>query len=208
MKRGEHPDMNLEEGYLGGYIRSRHSSLPTVFRFEHGDPATYFPELWSWAMDHLSVRSVIDVGCGEGHAARYFRDRGCRVLAVDGSLQAIRDSRVPEQHVCHDYTKGGFSPEASFDLVWCCEFVEHVESQYIENYLATFLKGHTLMMTYAGPGQPGHHHVNCQPESYWIEKVCEIGFSFDAEQTRIARAVAAHGHYNTRGLMFNRLHVR
>lgn len=204
MKCDVHPDMNLEEGHLGGYIRSRHSCVPTVYRFEHGDPATYFPDLWRWAVDEFSVRSVIDVGCGEGHAARYFRDLGFCVLAVDGSVQAMHDSRVPEQHVGHDYTKGRFIPDASFDLVWCCEFVEHVEAQYLENFLATFSRGSNLMMTYAGIGQPGHHHVNCQPEGYWIEKLGEVGFRLDADRTRIARAIAAHGHFGLRGLVFVR----
>ena len=30
LNRGTHPDMNLEEGHLGGYIRGRQSAVPTV----------------------------------------------------------------------------------------------------------------------------------------------------------------------------------
>jgi hypothetical protein len=31
-------------------------------------------------------------------------------------------------------------------------------------------------MTAAGPGQPGYHHVNCQPKEYWIERMGEFRF--------------------------------
>ena len=53
---GEHSDMNLDEGHLGGYIRGRQSATKTVFSFEHGDPATYFPELWQWEIGRASWR--------------------------------------------------------------------------------------------------------------------------------------------------------
>ena len=46
---GEHPDMNVDEGHLGGSIRGRQSGEPTVFGYEHGDPQTWTPGLWRWA---------------------------------------------------------------------------------------------------------------------------------------------------------------
>ena len=44
-----HPDMNTEEGHLGGYIRGRQSRVPTVYQYQHGDPATWSTKLWEWA---------------------------------------------------------------------------------------------------------------------------------------------------------------
>ncbi len=197
--------MNQDEGHLGGYIRSRHSATPTTHRLEHGDPATFTPALWEWCVETLGVRSVLDVGCGEGHAARHFADLGCRVLAVDGSREARRDSRVPDRHVLHDYAQGAFFPGEDFDLVWSCEFVEHVEERYREHFLATFEAGHRyLLMTHAPPGQRGHHHVNCQPREYWIEAVEGIGYRFDEALTREARERAERGHFRRHGLAFAR----
>lgn len=205
VKTGHHPDTNVDEGHLGGYIRGRQSSVPTVYDFENGDPATWDPDLWSWAYETLGVRSMLDVGCGEGHAARYFRDLGCRVLGVDGSLQAKRDSVISDQHVIHDFTQAAYLPDDIFDLVWSCEFVEHVEECYLDNFLETFAYSqHFLMMTFASPGQPGFHHVNCQPMDYWIEKMEPIGFFFDEELTETTRAIASQGHYHERGLFFMR----
>ena len=60
------------------------------------------------------------------------------------------------------------------------------------------------MMTYAPPGQPGHHHVNCQLERYWIEALESIGFQFDGATTQETRAIASPGHYRKHGLFFVR----
>lgn len=200
---GEHPDMSVDGGHLGGYIRGRQSGEPTVCGYEHGDPQTWTPGLWRWAYETLRVRSVLDIGCGEGHSTKFFRDLGCRVLGVDGSVQARRHSVVPESHVTHDFTRGAYRPAETFDLVWCCEFVEHVEERCVEHYLETLTCGTGyLMMTFAEPGQPGYHHVNCQPAGYWIEKIGSTGFRFDATRTKETRAIASPGHYRARGLFF------
>lgn len=202
---GNHPDTNVDEGHLGGYIRGRQSAAKTVFGYEHGDPQTWTPELWRWAVERLGVRSVLDIGCGEGHSTAFFRDLGCRVLGVDGSVQARRDSVAPEFHAVHDFTRGAFLPAATFDLIWCCEFVEHLEERHLGNFLETLDRGTGyLMMTFAEPGQVGHHHVNCRPLEYWVAKIGATGFRFDRERTRATRAVADPGHYRSRGLFFVR----
>jgi SAM-dependent methyltransferase len=201
---GCHPDTNVDEGHLGGYVRSRHAAVRTQEALEHGDPATWHPRLWRWAVEILGVRSVLDVGCGEGHAARFFRDLGCRVQGVDGSLQARRDSRIPDVHVVHDFTRGTYVPGEDFDLVWSAEFVEHVEERSCEHFLRTFeAASRVLMMTFAVPDQPGHHHVNLQEQDYWIDRLEAHGFRYDADRTRATRALAS-GHYARHGLFFAR----
>jgi SAM-dependent methyltransferase len=198
-------NMNCHEGHLGGYIKA--SPLPALsgLRIDHGDPATYSPTLWCWAYETLGVRSVLDVGCGEGHCAGFFRNLGCRVLGVDGSVQARQDSVISEFHVVHDFVNGPYATEKEFDLVWACEFVEHVEEQYIGNFLTTFRSSRKfIMLTYAPPGQRGWHHVNCQMESYWIDKLSRIAFTFDPDLTAESRSVAEPGHYRRKGLIFVR----
>ena len=123
-------DMNCEERHLGGYIRSRKRKRSASGWREHGDPATWTPQLWLWAYERLGVRSLLDIGCGEGHSTKFFKDLGCDVLGIDGSLQAKRDSVIPDFHVIHDFANGPFLVHKPFDLVWCCEFVEHVEERF------------------------------------------------------------------------------
>jgi SAM-dependent methyltransferase len=199
-----HPLTQIDEGHLGGYLRSQHPRA-AEFGTQHGDPATYTPELWQWVIDTLGVVSMLDVGCGEGHAAAFFRDRGCTVLGVDGSAQAECDSVIAGLHHRHDYSLGPFVPPGSWDLVWSCEFVEHVEERYAENFLASFACARKyLMLTFAPPGQPGWHHVNCQPGDYWVQKMNHLGFRLDDQLTDQARAVARAGHFKHRGLVFVR----
>ncbi len=155
-------------------------------------------------VEALEVRSVLDVGCGEGHAAAFFRDLGCRVRGVDGSLQAHRDSLVPDAHVVHDFTKGAYFPGEDYDLVWSCEFVEHVEERYCGHFLETFRASRRwLMITHATPDQVGYHHVNLQHREYWIDKIEAVGFRYHDVLTGVSRRVS-HGHYERQGLLFAR----
>jgi SAM-dependent methyltransferase len=187
--------MNLEQvtcGHLGGYTKG-------------GDPATWYPELWQWLVDDMGVRSVLDIGCGEGQSTAFFLERGCRVLGVEGIPQAL------SYIVCHDFTLGPFVPNESFDLVWCCEFVEHVEERFMSNFLRTFESASRfLLMTHASPGQGGHHHVNCQEPEYWIAKVEARGFRLERELTATTRTLSASNdnpwnHYLRSGLAFSRM---
>jgi len=203
--RPDHPALNNREGHLGGYISARHPRAAAL-GVEHGDSATWSPLLWRWIVEELAVTSVLDVGCGEGHGAGFFREQGCDVLGVDGSVEALRDSVIPDRHVRHDYASGPYRPGRDFDLVWSCEFVEHVEERYCENFLASFdSAARYLFMTAAPPGQVGWHHVNCQPSGYWIEKIEPRGFRFSRSLTRRARAIVEHGHFANTGLVFERL---
>ena len=201
---GEHVAMNTSEGYLGGYISARHPRSAEL-GMKHGDSATWTPQLWRWIHAELEIKSVLDVGCAEGHAAAFFEQLGCRISGVDGSKLALRDSVIPEHHVQHDYTEGPYLPATDYDLVWCCEFVEHVEERFVDNFLATFnTAGKYIFMTAAQPGQPGWHHVNCQLPGYWIEKIQRMGFQFQQELTNTARQLAKSGHFSRQGLVFAR----
>ncbi len=167
-----------------------------------GDPDTWYPELWKWIYNELGVRSVLDVGCGEGYSTRFFKTLGCDVLGVDGYAEAKRNSVIPDFHVTHDFCTGPYIPPRDYDLVWCCEFVEHVEEKYTQNFLKTFGSSRKyIVMTHAIPGQGGHHHVNCQNDHYWMLKLLEIGFRVDFGLSLQARRLS-HGYYRVSGLVF------
>ena len=40
-----------------------------------------------------------------------------------------------------------------------------------------------VVFTAAPPGQDGHHHVNCQPQSYWLSKFLARGYHFNLDAT-------------------------
>jgi len=195
------PEPEIKHGmvvaeHLGGYCPG-------------GDPATFYPALWEYLVTDLGVQSVIDVGCGDGVAVKFFELLGVGVLGVDG---------VPQEHpsiIEHDYTLEPFIPSISdeeaddFDLCWSCEFVEHVEERYVDNFLATFACAPLVLITHAEPGQAGWHHVNCQHAGYWIDRMAGIGYELDGALTNKSRELArvnehALNHYARSGLAFHR----
>ena len=154
-----------EKKHLGGYIIG-------------GDPNTYAPEIWDW-MITFGIKSIIDLGCGEGYATKYFIDNGVEAIGIEGSIIAINNSPVKNNIILHDYTLGPFIPNKKYDAIWCCEFVEHVEEKYISNFLETFKQTKYIIMTHALPGQGGFHHVNEQMSDYWISRIEKENFTYD-----------------------------
>lgn len=174
--------------HLGGFVRG-------------GDPGTFEPRLWKWLYETHSVRTVIDVGCGDGAAVSFFESLGARAWGIDGVDVGRADVFV------HDFTTGPMRsyPAGYADLVWSAEFVEHVEERYVPHFLDTFKLGTLVLMTHALPDQAGHHHVNCRPRDYWIGAMAAIGYALDRKLLAGAHARAQPGGYfRSTGLAFRR----
>jgi hypothetical protein len=177
------------EGHLGGFI-------------EGGDPRTYCPNVWDHFIHAEGVPSMVDVGCGIGVACEHFAAAGVHVTGIDGSGTAQAMFRVPGRFVLHDFTSGEIYKPGW--LAWSCEFVEHVESRYLPHVMSAFRYCSMVAMTYAAPGQDGHHHVNCQPADYWIGAFAAIGFAFDEPTTLRLRTLDPDTHFAERGMVFRR----
>jgi hypothetical protein len=155
-----------------------------------GDPFTFSPTVWDYAINRFAVSSVLDLGSGMGNAAEFFFRRGLRVLAVDGFAENVRKAIYPTLKV--DLCT---SPVAcKVDLVHCQEVVEHIEEKYLDNLLSSLCCGKYVLMTHALPGQGGHHHVNLQPRQYWVEHMRRRGFScLEEDSARIRRLAGTEG---------------
>jgi SAM-dependent methyltransferase len=151
-----------------------------------------------YLIQRFDTQSMLDVGCGPGGMVDAAVRKGLNAQGIDGDPFMKRD-RV----LIHDYTRGMVTIYR-FDLIWCTEFVEHVEAQFEENYLTTFDAGHVLFLTAAPPGFPGWHHVNCQPETYWIARLAEHGWALDHEATAWVRANGGHVFTTRQGLVFTK----
>jgi SAM-dependent methyltransferase len=168
-----------------------------------GDSFTSCPLVWGWFINHLAIETVLDVGCGQGHALRYFANIGCSVLGIEGLPSNAAKSELPV--IVNDIQATTLQVHG-IDLVWCCELVEHIEEQYLCNLLPLLTCGKYLAMTHAEPKQVGHHHVNCQPQEYWIEKITACGFNFDEATTELTRGLKPKcNHYGWHGLFFRRI---
>jgi 2-polyprenyl-6-hydroxyphenyl methylase/3-demethylubiquinone-9 3-methyltransferase len=76
---------------------------------------------------------LLDVGCGGGLLAEEFARLGCLVTGVDRSQPTLEAARAHAQRstLAIDYVEGSAEslpfPSASFDVVSCCDVLEHVD---------------------------------------------------------------------------------
>jgi len=166
---------NATAPHLGGNVKA-------------GDPFTYCASVWNYVIARFAIHSVMDLGSGCGNAADYFYKKGLKVVAIEGLAENVQLSLYPA--VKHDLTSGPVITKV--DLVHCQEVVEHIDAQYIDNLMDSFLSGRIILMTHALPGQGGHHHVNEQPAEYWINQFERRGCSLLDEDSLRVRQLAAN----------------
>lgn len=142
-----------------------------------------------WAQKEFNAKSMIDVGCGPGGMTELAHKLGYDVLGVDGDETISHRWFDKSKFMIHDFTLGPAPIERKFDLCWSVEFVEHVHAEYIPNFVEAMKTSKVLFMTHATPGQGGYHHVNEQPEQYWIDEIEKYGFRFDRNYSNKLREV-------------------
>lgn len=161
--------------------------------------------LIKFARDELNCKSMLDIGCGVGGQVYEARNLGLDVKGVDGDFVTKREK--PELFELHDFTKGKLeSIKMDFDMVWCCEFVEHVAKEYEDNWMSLMQKGKYVFVTYSEPGKPGHHHVNCEPLDYWLKLYDKYGFNYEEELTKKSKELSTmkREFWKDCGLIFKR----
>jgi 2-polyprenyl-3-methyl-5-hydroxy-6-metoxy-1,4-benzoquinol methylase len=166
-----------------------------------GDNGTFTPILWKFLIERFAVRSVLDVGCGEGHAVAFFNRSSVYAHGVEGLRTNVERSVFPI--AWHDLT---FAPYIMpVDLVLCVEVVEHIEEKFLDNLLRTLSNGRIVAMTHALPGQSGYHHVNLKPQEYWVAHVEEQGYMLAKDNhvfREIAKTEIGQKYFTTSGLVF------
>jgi len=169
----------------------------------HGDIHTWAPALWGYMVDRFGIKSMLDVGCGEGHAVLYFHKLGVWAHGIDGLQANVRRAVAPIAQ--HDILSAPYVMPV--DLVWSCEVAEHILPEKVNYYVDTLVNGRVIAMTHAVPGQGGYHHVNCQPREYWIDLIKRRGYSL-SEDLDILLDVSRKDHtwnyFSKTGLVFLR----
>ena len=82
----------------------------------------------AFLLEHVRAgRRVLDLGCGEGDFAAAAAEAGADVLSVDVAAEAIRRARARHPDLRFEHVDDTLpADDASFDLVWCSEVLEHV----------------------------------------------------------------------------------
>ena len=142
-------------------------------------------------IETLGVKSFLDIGCGRGFSTSWFAFHGCDVLCAEGSHDAVERSVLPDpskQVVEHDFSRGPWWPEKTYDVAWSVEFLEHVGVQYHYNYVTAFRKAALIFVT--ASKNYGWHHVEVHSNDWWIRKYESYGFKYDQALSEEARAIA------------------
>lgn len=162
--------------HLGGHCNKTHTDRATLVHLK----------------TKYNVRSMIDVGCGPGDMVELAGDRGIDCVGIDGDF-TLREGwqRRGLNVILHDFSKGKPELQSTFDLGWSVEFLEHVDEEYVPNFMSVFERCSYVVCTAAPPGWPGHHHVNCRPQEYWHGVFSEYGFEYDNDETLYIRENSA-----------------
>ena len=150
--------------HLGGHLNRTNTDEP----------------LLRYIQERFKTKSMLDIGCGPGGMKDVANEMGIDWYGVDGDETVIKNT---DYSLVHDFTLGEATLDKTFDLIWCTEFLEHVEEKYVPNYMPLFKKGKMAVVTAAPPGWPGHHHVNCREESYWIDIFKNYGLRYNEQLT-------------------------
>lgn len=185
-------EAKLKRGQYGGK-----GDKPHLGGFTNIDVMGLSNNSFNYMLGVVGIKSLVDVGCGKGISTKYFMDRGVKVLCVEGSHDAVTQSLLPADKIVeHDFTRGPWWPEETYDAVWSVEFLEHVGRQYMQNYLPIFHKSALIFVTSSGVG--GWHHVEVHEPSWWRTRMQMHGFVFSKELTMDIRDYANAGKTNSR----------
>ena len=176
--------VDLERPHLGG-------------NFDGGDLGTWYKEdLWPWLIDTFNVKTMLDVGCGTGESMRWFTGRGIEASGIEGLPWNVQkcNERGPEKIILHDFKEGPCQVE-KVDLMWCADVAEHIEEEYVDNFIKTLTQCRVLAMCQGGVSnaEDGWHHVNNQPSEYWKKKLKVAGMVEDTELTAKSLEIGNHG---------------
>ena len=119
--------------------------------------------------DQLNVKSVLDVGCGQGGWLAVWRELGCdKVHGVDGDY-VNRDSLfVDKSEFSAVDLVNAFDLQDTFDIAQSLEVGEHLPTASSADFVASIVKHAPIVLfSAAARGQGGDSHVNEQDYEFW-----------------------------------------
>lgn len=128
--------------------------------------------------EQLAIRSVLDVGCGQGAWLSVWGRLGIEnYLGIDGDYVDREKLRIPESAFKPADLAEGFRLDRRFDLVQSLEVAEHLPESSAGRFVDSLVAHGDLILFSAAPnGQGGDHHVNEQPYDYWRSHFARHGY--------------------------------
>lgn len=179
--------------------------------FDGGDLGTWYKEdLWPWLIETFKPTTMADIGCGTGETLKWFLDHGLIGFGVDGlpwNVQKCAERGSPA--ILHDFCDGPWIAPLvpPIDLIWCADVAEHIAEEFSDNLINTLKQCHVLAMCQGteANADDGWHHVNNQPEQYWVDKLAAAGMVEDVALTAQSRVIGNHGWWQFAGRIYKKV---
>jgi len=133
----------------------------------------------------MPVRSVVDVGCGDGTWLRAFAEHGAaEIQGIDGPWVPEASLRIPPgQFRRFDLGtaplpyRDALPQDRRYDLAISFELLEHLEEDRADALVELLCSlSDTLLVSAAAPHQGGTRHVNEQWPDYWADRFARRGY--------------------------------
>jgi SAM-dependent methyltransferase len=154
-KVGENPEVTryepeFYEGVVEDALRSARFIIPIV-------------------LEHLPVRSVVDIGCGCGAWLHALEECGVAdVVGYDGDYVERSMLLIDQKKFRSVDLRNEFGLPRRFDLAISLEVAEHLPSEFAERFIGGLAAAApAVLFSAAIPGQFGFNHVNLRWQDYW-----------------------------------------
>jgi SAM-dependent methyltransferase len=136
----------------------------------------------------LSIKSVLDLGCGRGLWLSKWLARGIEeAVGVDGPYVDAGSLYIPRNAFVPRDLSTQLSLGRRFDLVQSLEVAEHLDAKAADEFVDNLVRhGGLVLFSAAIPGQGGECHINEQPLDYWRSRFLAHGYeAFDFVRPQI-----------------------
>lgn len=181
-------DDRFFEYILAGSARSAATVIPIVLR-------------------HFALRSVVDIGCGQGAWLAGWSQAGISDYhGVDGDYVEQQRLLIPEARFTSQDLTSHFDLGRKFDLVASLEVGEHIRPDAMETFVDNLCThADAILFSAAVPGQGGTLHVNEQSYGFWRDRFADRGYRlFDFVRPNLAGCRQVEPWYRYNSLFFAR----
>ena len=138
--------------------------------------------------DILNPRSVVDVGCSEGHWLKVWSDLGVNeFIGIDEEYVGPDELMIPFDRFRRIDLNAPQRLENRFDLVESLEVAEHLPEASADTFVSFLCSlSSVVLFSAAVPHQGGVKHLNEQWPEYWANLFMQRGYvAIDAIRDRI-----------------------
>jgi 2-polyprenyl-3-methyl-5-hydroxy-6-metoxy-1,4-benzoquinol methylase len=184
------------------YYYSQYQSNEGVVAYDREEEVwlQFFGSIADRTVLEIVPKTVLDAGCAKGFLVEALRDRGVEAYGVDISEYAVSQVRQDVRPFCTVASVTDPFPLERYDLIFCIETLEHLETSDAERAVANICS-YTDDVIFTS--SPTHFkevtHLNVRPPEYWAQLFGNHGLFRDPDHDASAYIAPWAVRYRRRG---------